>query len=100
MALKLLEGIRSELRSVTIGSAARFDTRGPVGTPAKATGRGGETELHRPLGKSAIRRDRRGIALSHFCYRRRKPLVWQGPRKLPKLAVAGAPTESQPRGLW
>jgi len=30
VALKLPEGIRSELRSVTIGSAARVDTRGPV----------------------------------------------------------------------
>jgi len=30
LALKLLEWIRSELRSVTIGSAARFETRGPV----------------------------------------------------------------------
>src|SRR2546426_3294284 len=31
-----------------------------------------------------------GIALSHFCYRRRKTLVPQGPRKLPKLDVAGS----------
>ena len=30
------------------------------------------------------------IALSHFCYRRRKTLVPQGPRKLPKLDVAGS----------
>src|SRR2546426_7284231 len=31
-----------------------------------------------------------GIALSHFCYRRRKTLAPQGPRKLPKLDVAGS----------
>ena len=31
-----------------------------------------------------------GIALSHFCYRRRKTLAAQGPRKLPKLDVAGS----------
>ena len=30
------------------------------------------------------------IALSHFCYRRRKTLAPQGPRKLPKLDVAGS----------
>src|SRR5439155_12562985 len=33
---------------------------------------------------------RRHIALSHFCYRRRKTLAPQGPRKLPKLDVAGS----------
>ena len=33
---------------------------------------------------------RRRIALSHFCYRRRKTLTTQGPRKLPKLDVAGS----------
>jgi len=33
---------------------------------------------------------RRSIGLSHFCYRRRKPLALQGPRKLPKLAAAGS----------
>jgi len=31
----------------------------------------------------------RDIALSHFCYRRRKTLAPQGSRKLPKLDVAG-----------
>src|SRR5438477_4197255 len=31
-----------------------------------------------------------GIALSRFCYRRRKTLAPQGPRKLPKLDVAGS----------
>src|SRR5947209_17534387 len=41
-------------------------------------------------GESAIRPDRRRIALSHFCYRRRKTLAPQGPRKLPKLDVAGS----------
>jgi len=30
------------------------------------------------------------IALSRFCYRRRKTLTPQGPRKLPKLDVAGS----------
>ena len=30
------------------------------------------------------------IALSHFCYRRRKTLTPRGPRKLPKLDVAGS----------
>jgi len=30
------------------------------------------------------------IALSRFCYRRRKTLAPQGPRKLPKLDVAGS----------
>jgi len=30
------------------------------------------------------------IALSLFCYRRRKTLAPQGPRKLPKLDVAGS----------
>ena len=30
------------------------------------------------------------IALSHFCYRSRKTLTPQGPRKLPKLDVAGS----------
>src|SRR5437899_3203345 len=41
-------------------------------------------------GESAIRPDRSRIALSHFCYRRRKTLAPQGPRKLPKLDVAGS----------
>src|SRR5215510_1603644 len=31
-----------------------------------------------------------GIALSYFCYRRRKTLAPQRPRKLPKLDVAGS----------
>src|SRR2546428_234339 len=30
------------------------------------------------------------LRLSHFCYRRRKTLAPQGPRKLPKLDVAGS----------
>ena len=34
--------------------------------------------------------DRGRIALSHFCYRRRKALAPQRPRKLPKLDVAGS----------
>src|SRR6266516_67952 len=33
---------------------------------------------------------RRRIALSRFCYRRRKTLAPQGPRQLPKLDVAGS----------
>src|SRR3989442_4636455 len=41
-------------------------------------------------GESAIRPDRSRIALSHFCYRSRKTLTPQGPRKLPKLDVAGS----------
>src|SRR6266436_9306646 len=40
--------------------------------------------------KSQIEKPRDRIALSRFCYRRRKPLVPQGPRKLPKLDVAGS----------
>src|SRR5437899_10142537 len=41
-------------------------------------------------GESAIRPDRSRIALSYFCHRRRKALAPQGPRKLPKLDVAGS----------
>jgi hypothetical protein len=40
--------------------------------------------------ESAIGTHRRGITLSRFCYRRRKTLAPQRPRKLPKLNVAGS----------
>ena len=40
--------------------------------------------------KSQIEKPRDRIALSAFCYRRRKTLAPQGPRKLPKLDVAGS----------
>src|SRR5262249_50612679 len=44
------------------------------------------------------------IALSHFCYRRRKTQAPQGPRKLPKLDVAGSTAVARSRrslrGSW
>src|SRR5207253_1882704 len=40
--------------------------------------------------KSQIEKSRDRIALSRFCYRRRKTLAPQGARKLPKLDVAGS----------
>src|SRR3989441_4142542 len=50
---------------------------------------GDRTEFNR-VRKSQIGSHLRPIALSRFCYRRRKTLAPQGPRKLPKLDVAGS----------
>ena len=39
------------------------------------------------------------IALSHYCYRRRKTFALQGPRKLPKLDVAGSTPVARSREI-
>src|SRR5437773_3510022 len=65
------------LRHATVSGAARA----PVG---RADPKDGESW------NWGNRSRRPCIALSHFCYRRRKTLAPQGPRKLPKLDVAGS----------
>jgi len=65
------------LRHATVSGAARA----PVG---RADPKDGESW------NRGNRSRRPCIALSRFCYRRRKTLALQGPRKLPKLAVAGS----------
>src|SRR6266516_1686475 len=65
------------LRHATVSGAARA----PVG---RADPKDGESW------NWGNRSRRPCIALSRFCYRRRKTLAPQGPRKLPKLDVAGS----------
>src|SRR5262245_64149501 len=60
-----------------------------AGTAAEATGSDTERRFITAR-KSLIGSDRTRIALSCSCYRRRKTLALQGPRKLPKLDVAGS----------
>src|SRR5206468_6278830 len=66
-------------------SCTRRDGGGAAGR-RQAWGEDGSQRMR----KSQIEKPRDRIALSRFCYRRQKTLAPQGPRKLPKLDVAGS----------